>query len=74
MSKIRAAVVGAGSFGRHHLRILSQSPGAELAGVVDADGARAAAAAAQYGCPAYASVAELAGKVDAAVVAVPTSA
>ena len=34
MSKIRAAVVGAGSFGRHHLRILSQSPNAELAGVV----------------------------------------
>ena len=74
MTKIRTAVIGAGSFGRHHLRILSQSPGAELAGVVDADSARASAAAAQYGCPAYGSLAELAGKIDAAVVAVPTSA
>ncbi|HEV3443311.1 MAG TPA: Gfo/Idh/MocA family oxidoreductase, partial [Gemmataceae bacterium] len=74
MSKIRTAVVGAGSFGRHHLRILSQSPGAELAGVVDSDTQRASGAAAQYGCPLYSSLADLAGKVDAAVVAVPTAA
>ena len=74
MSKIRAAVVGAGSFGRHHLRILSQSPGAELAGVVDSDAQRASAAATQYGCPVYASFADLAGKIDAAVIAVPTAA
>jgi len=74
LSKIRAAVVGAGSFGRHHLRILSQSTNAELAGVVDRDPHRASAAASQYGCPAFASLADLAGKVDAAVVAVPTSA
>jgi predicted dehydrogenase len=74
LSKIRTAVVGAGSFGRHHLRILSQSPGAELAGVVDSDAQRASAAAAQYGCPVYPSLADLAGKVDAAVVAVPTAA
>ena len=74
MSKIRTAVVGAGSFGRHHLRILSQSPGVELAGVVDSDAQRASGASAQYGCPVYASLADLAGKVDAAVVAVPTAA
>jgi predicted dehydrogenase len=74
LNRIRTAVIGAGSFGRHHLRILSQSPGAQLAGVVDSDAQRAAAAAIQHSCPAYASIAELAGKVDAAVVAVPTSA
>jgi predicted dehydrogenase len=74
LSKIRTAVVGAGSFGRHHLRILSQSPGAELAGVVDTDTQRASGVAAQYGCPLYSSLADLAGKVDAAVVAVPTAA
>jgi predicted dehydrogenase len=68
------AVIGAGSFGRHHLRILSKSPNAELAGVVDNSSDRAAAAAAEYGCPVYTSPAELAGKIDAAVVAVPTSA
>jgi predicted dehydrogenase len=72
--KIRVAVVGAGSFGRHHLRVLSQSPNAELAGVVDIDVERASAAAIQYGCPVYSLATELAGQVDAAVVAVPTSA
>src|SRR5260370_930049 len=71
---IRTAVIGAGSFGRHHLRILSKSAHAQLAGVVDVDPARAAAAASEYGCPVYATLAELAGKVDSAVVAVPTSA
>ena len=73
-SKIKVAVIGAGVFGRHHLRILSQSPAAQLAGVVDLDSDRAAAAAKEHGCPAYASIQELAGQIDAAVVAVPTTA
>jgi predicted dehydrogenase len=66
-------VIGAGSFGRHHLRILSKSPNAQLAGVVDSNADRAAAAGAEYACPVYATPAKLAGKIDAAVVAVPTS-
>ena len=73
MNKVRVAVIGAGVFGRHHLRILSQSAGAELAGVVDIDSSRAEAAAAEYGCPAHPSIESLAGKIDAAVVAAPTS-
>jgi predicted dehydrogenase len=73
MSKIRIAVIGAGVFGRHHLRILSQSPAAELIGVVDTDSARASAAASEYRCAALA-LEDLKGKIDAAVVAVPTSA
>ena len=67
-------MIGAGSFGRHHLRVLRQSAGAELAGVVDIDASRAAAAASEHGCAVYNTLAELAGKIDAAVVAVPTSA
>jgi len=55
------------------LRILSKSADAELAGVVDTDSERAAAAASEYGCPVYANLPELAGKIDAAIVAVPTS-
>jgi predicted dehydrogenase len=74
LTKIRVAVIGAGTFGRHHLRILSKSENAELAGVVDLDPARAAAASAEYGCPAYASIGDLAGKIDAAIIAAPTSA
>jgi predicted dehydrogenase len=71
--KIRVAVIGAGVFGRHHLRILSQSPSGDLVGVVDIAPERAAAAAAEYGCAVFGSPGELAGKIDAAVVAVPTS-
>jgi predicted dehydrogenase len=73
-NKIRVAVIGAGVFGRHHLRILSQSPAAQLIGVVDTNPDRAAAAASEYGCPAYPSLHELIGNADAAVVAVPTTA
>ena len=72
-TKIRMAVIGAGSFGRHHLRILSKSAHAQLAGVVDIDPERASAAGSEYGCQVYSNPAELAGKIDAAVVAVPTS-
>src|ERR1051326_1786083 len=74
LPKPRVAVIGAGSFGRHHLRVLSKSENAHLAGVVDVDAGRTAAAAAEFGCPVVGSLAELAGRADAAVVAVPTSA
>src|SRR5579862_8259849 len=73
MTKIRVAVIGAGVFGRHHLRVLSQSLNATLVGVVDADPERAAQAAAEHNCLTFATLGELAGNVDAAVVAVPTS-
>jgi predicted dehydrogenase len=74
LTKPRVAVIGAGSFGRHHLRILSKSPNAQLAGVADSNPDRASAAAAEYACPIFTSTTEMSGKIDAAVVAVPTSA
>jgi len=73
LNKIRVAVIGAGVFGRHHLRVLSQSLNATLVGVVDADPERAAMAAAEHNCLTFATLGELEGNVDAAVVAVPTS-
>lgn len=73
MNKIRVAVVGAGVFGRHHLRVLSQSLNATVVGVVDSDAERAAQAAAEYNCLTFATLGELQDNVDAAVVAVPTS-
>jgi predicted dehydrogenase len=73
LNKIRTAVIGAGVFGRHHLRVLSQSLNATLVGVVDADPERAAQAAAEHNCLTFATLGELNGNVDAAVVAVPTS-
>ena len=72
--KLRVAVVGAGVFGRHHLRILKQSPRAELVAVFDPNPERAQAATVEFGCPAVPSIEELFGRVEAVVVAAPTSA
>ncbi|HET9318552.1 MAG TPA: Gfo/Idh/MocA family oxidoreductase [Bryobacteraceae bacterium] len=72
--KTRVAVVGVGEFGRNHVRVIQESPRAELAAVVDTNAARASEVAAVNGCPAFTDARELAGKVDAAIVAVPTSA
>lgn len=72
---LRAAVIGAGAMGRHHVRILDGFADVDLIGVVDGDAGRAAAAAAAAGpaTDAYASVSALPA-VDLAVVAVPTPA
>jgi predicted dehydrogenase len=71
--KIKVAVVGAGEFGRNHVRVVGQSARAELVAVVDANAARASEMAAANGCLALTDARELAGKADAAIVAVPTS-
>jgi predicted dehydrogenase len=74
MPQIRLAVVGAGQFGKNHCRVVHESARAELAAVVDLDPARAAEAATTYGALPLTDARELAGKVDAAIVSVPTSA
>jgi len=74
MSNPRLAIVGVGEFGRNHVRIVRQSPRAELVAVVDTDPARATEIAAANACLALTDPRALAGKVDAAIVAVPTSA
>ncbi len=73
MRKIRVAVVGAGQFGRHHLRVLRECELADLVAVVDTDAARAAEAARLFQCEAFQDVRRLAGIAEAAVVAVPTT-
>jgi predicted dehydrogenase len=71
-TKVRVAVVGAGDFGRNHARVYRELEGAELAGVVDTDPARAAQLAAEFSTEVLPSLDSLAGRVDAASVAVPT--
>ena len=71
-SKPRVAVVGAGSFGRNHLRVIQQSEHAELAGVLDTNSERAAEAAGTHPCAVLTSLEDLAAHADAAVVASPT--
>jgi predicted dehydrogenase len=70
VNKIRVAVVGAGQFGRNHIRVARQAERAELVAVVDVDAARAAEAA--EGCLALSDYRDLRGRVDAAIVAAPT--
>jgi predicted dehydrogenase len=45
---IRVAVVGAGDFGRNHVRVWREMEGAELVGIVDRDAERAARVAAEF--------------------------
>lgn len=73
MAKKKLAVVGAGQFGKNHCRVIRESEHAELSAVVDIDADRAAEAASAHGTEALTDYRELAGKVDAAIVAAPTS-
>jgi len=73
LPKHRLAVVGAGQFGKNHCRVVHDSARAELCAVVDIDSARAAESAAPYRAEALTDFRALAGKIDAAVVAVPTT-
>ena len=74
MRAIRCAVFGAGHFGRYHAQKYASLPGVELVAVVDQDEARARALAAEVGTKAATTIAEVAGAIDAASVAVPTHA
>ena len=69
---VRIAVVGVGYLGRHHARILSSLPGAELTAVVDTNAARAHDVAAASGTRPLTDFRDLLGNVDAVTLAVPT--
>lgn len=77
--RLRVAVVGAGAFGRNHLRVYRELELAglevELVGVVDRDAAVVADAAAKFGVPGFDSVEACmasVGRLDAASICVPT--
>jgi predicted dehydrogenase len=74
MKPVRCAVVGAGHFGRYHAQKYAAMPGVDLVAIVDADAARAHAVAQEVGCPAQTDLGAVIGAIDAASVAVPTSA
>lgn len=69
---VRMGVVGAGSLGFHHVRILRDLPEVRLIGFHDADPARSAFVAGELGVSAFPSVEALLDRVDAVVIAVPT--
>jgi predicted dehydrogenase len=67
----RIALVGSGSMGSNHARVIAESDVAELALVVDLDVNRASALADRYGCRASDDF-SAASACDAAVLATPT--
>jgi len=76
---LRVAVVGAGAFGRNHLRVLRELQQAgqavELVAVVDCDSAAVAAASEKFGVPGFETIEACltaVGGLDAASVCVPT--
>jgi len=70
---IRVAVIGAGEFGRNHVRVWKELEGAELAGIVDSNPSRARQIGNEFGIPVLADVDALAaGRIDAVSLAVPT--
>ncbi|HEY0514112.1 MAG TPA: Gfo/Idh/MocA family oxidoreductase [Thermoanaerobaculia bacterium] len=69
---MKVGVFGTGAMGRNHVRLLSSIPGAELVGVYDPRPEAAEAAAREHGARAFSRLEELAGEIEAAVVAAPT--
>ena len=68
----RIGVIGAGSLGYHHVRLLRDVRGAELVGFHESRPERAAQVASELGVSAAASLDELLSSVDAVTVVVPT--
>ncbi len=58
-SPLRAAVIGLGSMGANHARVLSELPGVALVGVADSDPERVAKATANRAFPGFTGVAAL---------------
>ncbi|MEJ2215622.1 MAG: Gfo/Idh/MocA family oxidoreductase [Gemmatimonadota bacterium] len=71
---VNVGVIGVGSLGFHHARILADMDGVHMAGVHDIDAARLAEVGATLSVPTFGEPDSLLDAVDAVVVAVPTSA
>jgi len=72
VSKVKVGVVGVGRMGKYHVGILSELPEVELTAVVDIDSKCRKVIEENYGTPGFENYKDMYGKVDAAVVAVPT--
>ena len=70
---LRVGVIGVGSMGRHHVRIVYETPGVTLAGLHDPDAERVRRFCDQYGCEAFENLDKLLANSDAVTVAAPTS-
>jgi predicted dehydrogenase len=72
MSALKLGVIGVGSLGYHHARLLREIPSAELVGIPDVDSARLNEVGSQLGVRTFAVLDDLLGSTDAVVIAAPT--
>ena len=72
MKQINTAVIGVGSLGQHHARILAKHELSALKAIVDSDIKRADKIAALYNTNSFENHLNLAGRIEAAVISVPT--
>ena len=72
MTALRVAVIGAGAFGRHHVRAIKQLQQSDLVAIVDLDRDRAQQLANEYGSRAFGTSEEVLPEIDAAILATPT--
>ena len=73
MAECKVGIVGVGKMGEYHVGVLSDMREAELVGIVDSDQKRAKIVSERYKTSNYKDYKELFKKVDAVVIAVPTS-
>lgn len=73
MKPLRVAVIGAGSFGRNHIRVVNQLPGVELSAVVDRDAEKLAGLDLSPATRRLASLDEFPKDIEAALLVTPTN-
>jgi UDP-N-acetylglucosamine 3-dehydrogenase len=70
---IKIGVIGTGSMGKNHARVCSELNDVDLVGICDIDKTTASVVAERFQTKAYTSYRELISKVDAVIIATPTS-
>ena len=73
-ARLPVGVIGAGSLGYHHIRILNGMPDVDFRGFFDADAARAATVASELGVRAHSSPDSVIAESEALTIVVPTPA
>jgi len=69
---LKIGIVGTGSIGKNHARILAELPECEFTAIYDTNAETARDLAEHYGAKACATLEEFAALVDAATIATPT--
>jgi predicted dehydrogenase len=73
MEKIKVGVIGVGHLGKHHARIYSQIPEAQLVGVSDIDSEKAQKVAKEFNTECYGNLSDLLERIDVVSLVVPTT-